>query len=312
MELLILSKANYLDYIDPINNLFRICFNKDLKKSYLKWRYYDNPVSDLIVAIALAEGKLVAHYAVSPCQIVKDNMSYKVALSMTTMTHPEFQGQGLFTKLAKLVYGEMENKGYSMVFGFPNNNSHGSFISRLNWVDVYQIPNLKLDIKNSYSTICQDKSNFYEDHNFEKYNYSSFENSCKIKVKKSNKYYKWRYLDNPLNDYNNIVFEEEGKKEGNIIFKIFTNEIDILEINFSSDIVLNKLLTYLINYSKDSNITSLNTWFNIFNPNYNVYEKLGFQNKEPITYFGYKNLSIFNLSNNYKNWEIQMGDSDVY
>lgn len=312
MELLILSKSNYLVYIDQINNLFRVCFNKELKESYLRWRYYDNPESDLFVGIALADGKLVAHYAVSPCQIVKDNISYKVALSMTTMTHPEFQGQGLFIKLAKMVYTEMENKGYTMVFGFPNNNSHGSFISRLNWVDVYQIPNLKLELKNSHSTILQNENNFYEDHNFQKYNYSSLENSCKVKVKKSNNYYKWRYLDNPLNDYNNIVFEEDGKMAGNTIFKVFSNEIDILEINFSSNIVLTKLLSYLIDYSRKSNVVSLNIWFNIFNSNYKVFEKLGFQNKEPITYFGYKNLSIYNLNENYKNWEIQMGDSDVY
>ena len=55
------------------------------------------------------EDKLIGHYAASPIELIIDGEKIKTALSMTTMTDPEFGGKGIFSKLASSLYREMED-----------------------------------------------------------------------------------------------------------------------------------------------------------------------------------------------------------
>ena len=43
---------------------------------------------------------------------------------MDTMTHPDYQGQGVFTKLAKACYDITAIDGYRVLYGFPNPYSY--------------------------------------------------------------------------------------------------------------------------------------------------------------------------------------------
>src|SRR5690349_19496844 len=55
---------------------------------------------------------------------------------MTTMTHPDYRNQGVFSKLAEHLYGRMAELGVCLVWGFPNTQSHYGFIQRLGWRDI--------------------------------------------------------------------------------------------------------------------------------------------------------------------------------
>jgi GNAT superfamily N-acetyltransferase len=59
-------------------------------------------------------------------------------LSLDTMVHPDFRGQGMFTKLAEDLYGRIANDGMPIVYGFPNAQSHGGFVKYLKWVDLVE------------------------------------------------------------------------------------------------------------------------------------------------------------------------------
>jgi hypothetical protein len=63
------------------------------------------------------------------------------------MTHPNHQGKGLFTKLAKLTYDLAKEEGIEFIFGFPNKNSYPGFIKKLNWVHYNDIVNYKIKIR---------------------------------------------------------------------------------------------------------------------------------------------------------------------
>lgn len=315
MKFEFINKNEYLRRIQEFQELFMYCFNKEVSKEFLIWRYIKNPLDELLINVALDNNKIVANYSVSPYTIYIDGKLEKAALSMTTMTHPDYRGKGLFPKLATDLYKRMEEYNYIAVTGFPNNNSHSIFVEKLNWNNIYEIPTMKLDlsrINKSNSLICISVVN---DNNFS-LDYSKLINNKKnkIKVYKDLNYLKWRFKDNPANKYVNYVILENNYVVSSIITKSFSkSESDIVEVNSLDDFSSKRLLEYIIDIEKGNGKKYINMWCHLNSTTHGMVEKIGFVNTEPISYFGvrYIKSNISNLSN-YNNWDIQMGDSDIY
>ena len=114
-----LSREEFNKYIPSLKRLFEVSFEREISEEFFRWRYLDNPIKDLFVAVAIDQEEVVANYSVSPVQMKQADKEFKTALSMTTMTHPSYSGRGLFTQLAEVVYDEMKEKNYTAVWGFP-------------------------------------------------------------------------------------------------------------------------------------------------------------------------------------------------
>lgn len=315
MKFEFINKNEYLRRIQEFQELFMYCFNKEVSKEFLIWRYIKNPLDELLINVALDNNKIVANYSVSPYRICIDGKLEKAALSMTTMTHPEYRGKGLFPKLATDLYKKMEEDNYIAVTGFPNNNSHSIFVEKLNWNNIYEIPTMKLDLSKINKSNIPISISVVNDSNFS-FNYSKLINNKKnkIKVYKDLNYLKWRFKDNPANKYANYVILENNYVVSSIITKSFNNnETDIVEVNSLDDFYSKKLLEYIIDIERGNGKKYINMWCHLNSNIHGMVEKIGFVNTEPISYFGvrYIKSNISNLSN-YNNWNIQMGDSDVY
>ncbi len=311
MELFILTKEEYRKNIPGLNALFKVAFNREIHPDYLNWRYLNNPVNDILVAVAVDNGKIIANYSVSPVLIKKDNDIFKTALSMTTMTHPDYNGRGLFTTLANLLYEEMQKRDYKFVWGFPNANSHGIFIKKLNWNDIYEIPNFRLNI-NDLGIVNMDSEFIIEEDNYFNNQPSFINYNGKYQVFKSKDYYKWRYLDNPENNYTHLILKMSDEVLGNIVYKEFNDSFDILELNGNNTEIKQQLVFALILRAKKQGILHINSWFNLYDDFHLNLEKIGFLHQSPITYLGIRKLHCENDVSSYSNWNIQMGDSDVY
>ena len=118
-----LDKEEYLQKIPELCNLFNKCFKKDISPESLKWRYVDNPASDLLVSVEMDSGKIIANYSASPCVMNFDGELIKSALSMTTMTDPDFIGHGISSTLANQVYDLGRDLGYNAIIGFANSSN---------------------------------------------------------------------------------------------------------------------------------------------------------------------------------------------
>jgi hypothetical protein len=87
----------------------------------------------------------MAYYGVIPCFIRYEDQLLLAAQSADTMTHPKYRFKGLFIQLANLTFDLCKQKGISVVFGFPNQNSLHGFLFKLRWrmtetMDCYIIP----------------------------------------------------------------------------------------------------------------------------------------------------------------------------
>lgn len=306
------------DDVKAILDLFKLAFNKEMTMEYWKWRFQDNPFSNEFMIHLMWEGDLlVGHYAVSPVEMIVNGEVTKTALSMTTMTHPEYNGRGVFTQLSSSLYNELkEEHKYAMVWGFPNNNSHYAFIKNLKWKNLATIPMLSLKTAN-FKKIESDL-NFEQHSNFTASLSQKLSSVNKVvRINKTEKYLNWRYVSNPSAGYKIISINDET---GIIVYKLipsFSNadkfEIDIMEIQFNQNpMQLQELLSSILELEK-IDIEKFNLWVSIFSEDYLHFKKLGFVSQMPITYLGCLNLASEdkNLSQ-YQEWDINFGYSDVF
>jgi hypothetical protein len=110
-----------------------------ISRKYLDWQYFQNPAGNVVGFNAFAGKRLVAHYAAIPV-LAKVFGEEKVGLlSLNTATHPQHQGNRLFTTLAIKTYESAQTLGYDFVMGIANANSTPGFIKYLGFQLVGQL-----------------------------------------------------------------------------------------------------------------------------------------------------------------------------
>jgi predicted N-acetyltransferase YhbS len=298
-----------------ILELFKAVFEKKMSHDYWNWRFKENPFDDPQILMAFDGKKLVGHYAVSPIRVCFNGEEALFGHSMTTMTHPDYQGLGLFTQLASSLYQELQKKGYRGVLGFPNSNSYYGFLTKLQWQPIGTIPflvcNQPLDNFDKDITISYSKG---VDEDLAKLNYKRI--SKYYSLAKSYKYLKWRFENHPESNYKFLTLSFKKQKVAQVIFKEFSKgasqALDLLEIVTSSDSWHDHVLKYMrAEFTPKGYI--LTTWKNIHSPNYAPYVKNHFTPEGNSTYFmGTVFGIIANSFYDQRQWEFAMGDSDVF
>lgn len=123
------DEAAYADYV----RLFSDCFPgvDKFSRDYLDWLYRCNPDGQVVGFDAYDGDRLAAHYVCIPARARVGGDDVTVLLSLNTATHPDYQGKGLFTKLAERTYAAGAERGYDSVYGVANANSTPGFIRKL-------------------------------------------------------------------------------------------------------------------------------------------------------------------------------------
>lgn len=114
--------------------LYKLVYGKSLSREFLRLKYDSRYTGvHFLGYIAYFGVQAVAFYGLIPFRLLYEGQQLLGAQSADTMTHPDFVRQGLFTRLAKLTYKLAEEKGISLVFGWPNQASLPGFTRRLGW-----------------------------------------------------------------------------------------------------------------------------------------------------------------------------------
>lgn len=313
MELKDYCEGDELKIID----LFQLVFKQKMSLEQWNWRFRDNPAGKHFVKLMWDNEVLVGHYAVSPIYVQVHGIRYLTAHSLTTMTHPEYGGKGIFKTLANALYEDLEKKhGFFSVWGFPNNNSHYGFINSLGWKDIGVVHTLSRpntnsephcsmnfqEVKSLSPDICQliaDEAQKFS-----------------VSVSKTSDYLQWRYESKPSITYRFFV-AQNNEKTNVLVTKLFRLSDDTFKVNICESAIQDYsiLPQMLSEISKEysENIIEFTLWQNIHTSTHRQYEKIGFKPVQPITYLGA--LSMNNIPEpflDFRNWSISMGDSDVF
>ena len=306
-----------------ISGLFDIVFGRKINLGLWKWRYLKNPYGRAIIRVMFDEEQMVGHYAVIPVPLCVKGKVYRAAFSMTTMTHPDYRGKGIFTSLASDVYDLCSKDGISLVFGFPNKNSYHGFVNKLGWQgfgpvegwETNEVSNTRIHDSGLVIEMVENLDKEYDKL------WDIIRKGFIVAVPRDRKYMEWRYIKKPGNEY--AVFAIKDSREviyGIIVLKIYIGEkgamghiVDILV--GERDGVLECALNYAIKNFFMNNITKITCWLNDEVAG-KCLKDMGFRSKEWPTFFGVKildrNDEHLSATLRFDNWRITMGDSDVF
>ncbi|MFV8752244.1 GNAT family N-acetyltransferase [Nannocystaceae bacterium ST9] len=127
-----------------IVGLFEQVFGRTMGASesaeHWRWEFARNPSGPQTIELVWDGDRLVGQYAVSPRRVWFCGAEQRAALSLDTMTHPDYGRQGIFSASAEACYARMVERGFAFVYGFPNANSIHGFEKYLRWKTVMPTP----------------------------------------------------------------------------------------------------------------------------------------------------------------------------
>lgn len=303
-----------------IIELFELVFKQKISLEQWNWRFTTNPFGKHLIKLMWENDKLVGHYAVSPLHVMVNDTEVKTAHSLTTMTHPDFGGRGIFKLLSKSLYDELENElGFKAIWGFPNSNSHYGFINGLGWKDLGVIHTLGAKSE-TFDKAIFDQSLLNSITEFTDGHVDFITPLLKknnVYVNRSKTYLNWRYVEKPAVTYRKY-FGVIDQKRYLIITKIYPSaNTDVWDLNivdlFVDDYADVPGLINLILKDYELNFNRVTLWKNIFDENHIQLEKIGFTPTVPQTYLSSRTHSSMDLDfSDIRNWHFSMGDSDVF
>lgn len=312
---MILQKKDWGDWREKIESLFYASYGRPLPPGYLDWRYLENISDNLLFSVEVEGADVVASYSAFPVDVRYDDCCVRTMVSMTTMTHPQWQGRGLFPKLARELYEHARTLDIACVWGFPNANSHPAFNKKLGWTDIYEIPTFKLLLENIDLSALPDTESVVDFDDRFLLQYPVDPGDGLVRVGRSGEYLRWRYGQHPFNNYKNFVLSSGGFVSSYVVAKIYENGFDLVDVECSGAEEGMLLLAHVVKHAAALGLAELNCWCPTHHPMHAVYERLRFSNSAPVTYFGGRSLTAGVDSRewlDYRKWYVQMGDSDVY
>lgn len=223
-----------------------------------RWMYKGDPAGASRIWLAEDGDKIVGQYAVIPIMIKFASEISTGALSLATMTHPDYRHQGLFETLAKKTYAEAARNGIYIVYGFPNEFSYPGFIRKLSWFDITTMQSmfkplnwrnvvekrignkLLLSMAIPVISLVGNKALFKTQQNpkipgLTVTQISSFDdrinefwarvsNQYPIMVVRNKDYLNWRYVAVPDIDYTIYTAEKAGEIHGYMVFRCMQRE----------------------------------------------------------------------------------------
>jgi hypothetical protein len=298
-----------------ILDLFRQSYGHDLGLKVWAWRFRDNPAGPGVIDLAWDDNNLAAHYAVTSVAMRIAGQDWQTGLSGTTMTHPNYRGQGLFPILARNTYERMTKSGMAMVWGFPNAMSHRGFVKDLSWTDIYEVPTFRLPLSSAVSLPAPGPALVELQQFDERFDllWERVKDDHSVVTKRNQRHLQWRYVDNPTERYRILAYGNADGLLGYAVFKRYKDELQVVDLLTVRDTEVSvRLLSGVVQAAHAEAAAAISLWFGVTHPLHHTLERFGFRLGEPVTYFGALAFQSQVETYNFRNWYLTMGDSDVF
>ena len=280
------------------------------KKTEEVWRYKHiaNPFGESLVLVAEEDDEIIGVRAFMRWQWQKGEQVYSAFRAVDTATHPNHQGKGIFKKLTLRALEIGKERGDHFVFNTPNVQSKPGYL-KMGWEEVDKlkiqlrpINLLKLKSKNlDYETsgnedVIEELLNSY---------FNELRAADRLFTPKDIAYLKWRYLNNPLQDYL-VIFTKEYFIAGYVKERKRFNEFRVSEAIISKK-GGKSAKSAILKSAKTSGAKILS-----ISPDFELHFKTGIiGNFGPILTFKPINLSQPEFLN-LKSWAYSLGDLELF
>ena len=106
---------------------------------YWAWKHEENPFGPSLLLLAECDGRIVGVRAFMRWRLRCGGETFDVAKPVDTVTHPDYQRRGIFTKLTLAAIEQAGQRGVRFLFNTPNANSAPGYL-KLGWKEVDRLP----------------------------------------------------------------------------------------------------------------------------------------------------------------------------
>lgn len=296
--------------------LFQESFGRPMSLDFWRWRFADHPAGGPLFTLAWDGDRLAASYSATHATLRVDGEVVPTVLSTTTMTHPDYRGQGLMEKLGSALYDELAAAGMGGVWGFPNANSNYIFRSRLGWSSVFDVPTLQRVLTGA-ETFRRGAVEVVDkvDHRFD----ALQAGQPGIAPDHGAAFLSWRIDCNPTATYRRLVLPDgPDALAGYAILKPYgTDDLDLVDLRATSGEACTALIHACLVEAAETGAKRINTWALPTDPARLMLDRARFVPAAPVTYMGGRSLGtssprLADLFTDSRAWRVSMLDSDVY
>jgi ribosomal protein S18 acetylase RimI-like enzyme len=243
-------------------------------------------------------------------------------LGGTAMTHPDYRGRGLYSRLYNRAFERMVEMGVSMFYAFPDahRSAHRLLVRQLGLVDVHEVPRFSLSLGDR-RPMTEDGGNAHVeelarfDARFDRL-WSRAQNRYVVAVKRDSRYLNWRFSLKPGEQYRIFGYIDGADLLGYMVLKTYGCDLQIVDMLTVSDSDSGVgLVARAARLAQAEGLESVSMWLNPADPLHTGLERLGFQPCAPVVYFGVRVLTGATADHpayDFRNWHLMMSDSDVY
>jgi hypothetical protein len=340
-------KSEWGDYERLFNNAFPEVGN--INKVEYDWQFHTYPNLDnhSYEYGAYIDGKLIGYYAAIPYCYSIDKVQTNVGMVCGVMTHSNYRGKGIFTKIGKYSTNDLSNF-VPFVTGYPIRKSVIPGHLKVGWKIAFKMP-LYVKILRSNAFLSQKKLSFFSvfinpflylyckltesslSKNYTLHTYDSFSSitdnisefidkwntTVKNKLVKSKEFLEWRY-GRPNVEYDFFLIKKNNDIVSfaacRVVEKMGVNSLCLIDLMFIEDKkAIDILYLSLLKYARANNIEIIMTMMSAVSAKKYRLFKNGFIR----SYLSFK-LIIKNLTNefsdeilfNENNWHLMWIDSD--
>ena len=106
---------------------------------FFRWKHYANPFGRSFIMLAEVERRIAGVRAFMRWRFRVGDRDLSAVRAVDTATHPDFQGQGIFSRLTLCALDALRVEGTDLVFNTPNQNSLPGYL-KMGWTKVGQVP----------------------------------------------------------------------------------------------------------------------------------------------------------------------------
>ena len=305
-----------------ILNLFHEVFHREMSLTFWRWRYEDSPWGHGIIRVAMDGDNMVGHFGVIPMRVQFAGKVYPAVFPMTAMTHPDYAGKGIFTRLMAETYESARKRGFPLVYGFFNQNSYYANV-KFGYHDVIKMNPLekKLSPDEPDGYLASDIITVDAfDGSFDRL-WERVKQDYVAVVPRTSEFLNWRFVQAPEVKYARYAYRDKGGLLGYIVLKIYTEGkivrghiVDLLTA--PDENIARALVRRAFHYFRANGVTDVSCWIK----GNTLYSRV-LQNDGFIRHPGPTNFAVMLLEKGLANllpaeeassWFLTMGDSDVF
>ena len=305
--------------------LYQQVNKREMILPHWSWKFAQVPFGQALIKLMFDGDKLIGHYSIVPMNVQIKKTVVEAALSVNTMTHPDYEKQGIFSYLAEEVYEKCRQQGFKFVYGFPNENSYYGFTKKLGWTDLGRMTILEKDLRVRAQREIQVVDTIHPVESFDEridVLWETVRSDYNVIVPRTSEYLNWRFVDHPVEKYAMFVIEDGSLGvSGYLVLKTYApglepkgHIVDMLCIDDKH--LVRNLIRYSERYFIENGITNLSCWASEQSFYGKVLAGEGFKRQEFGVYFGVRTLdkkdeTLRNVEQR-DNWHLTMANLDVF